>query len=114
MKTINYHTKKFKVVSNSESGALSSGFVFEYEQHQNTLRCTYHGEHIVAGNLLGTVSKKGVITMVYQQLDKQGVLRTGRCTSTPKVMPNGKIRLHEFWEWTSGERTKGNSILEEI
>jgi len=25
-----------------------------------------------------------------------------------------KIRLHESWQWTSGENTKGTSVLEEL
>tara|TARA_B110000259_G_scaffold11504_1_gene12482 strand:+ start:72 stop:215 length:144 start_codon:yes stop_codon:yes gene_type:complete len=25
-----------------------------------------------------------------------------------------KIRLHESWEWTSGDKSKGQSIIEEI
>jgi hypothetical protein len=29
-------------------------------------------------------------------------------------MKNGKIRLHEKWQWTSGDGSKGESILEEI
>jgi hypothetical protein len=39
---------------------------------------------------------------------------TGKCYSTPEIMDNGKIRLHEIWEWTSGDCSKGNSIIEEI
>ena len=25
-----------------------------------------------------------------------------------------KIRLHENWKWTSGDKSEGNSIIEEI
>ena len=39
---------------------------------------------------------------------------TGICFSKPEIMENGKIRLYETWEWTSGDNSKGNSILEEI
>jgi len=39
---------------------------------------------------------------------------TGTCFSKPEIMDNGKIRLHETWKWTSGDKSKGNSILEEI
>jgi hypothetical protein len=39
---------------------------------------------------------------------------TGICTSTPEEIENGKIRLHESWQWTSGNQSKGNSMLEEI
>jgi hypothetical protein len=27
---------------------------------------------------------------------------------------NGKIRLHETWQWTSGDFSSGTSIIEEI
>lgn len=29
-------------------------------------------------------------------------------------MKNGKIRLHETWEWTSGDKSAGKSILDEL
>jgi hypothetical protein len=38
---------------------------------------------------------------------------TGICISKPEILENGKIRLHEFWEWTSGDKSKGTSIIEE-
>ena len=39
---------------------------------------------------------------------------TGICVSKPKIMPNGKIHLHEIWQWTSGDKSKGESVLEEL
>jgi len=39
---------------------------------------------------------------------------TGKCTSTPELMENGKLRLHEVWQWTSGDLSECTSILEEI
>jgi hypothetical protein len=30
------------------------------------------------------------------------------------MLENGKIRLYETWQWTSGDLTKGTSIIEEI
>jgi hypothetical protein len=39
---------------------------------------------------------------------------TGICFSKPVVMDNGKIRLHEDWKWTSGNKSSGQSILEEL
>lgn len=39
---------------------------------------------------------------------------TGTCNSRPELLKNGKIRLHEEWQWTSGDKSKGKSILEEI
>jgi len=39
---------------------------------------------------------------------------TGVCRSVPEVMSNGKIRLHETWQWTSGDGSGGSSVLGEI
>jgi len=41
-------------------------------------------------------------------------LMTGTCHSTPELLENGKIRLIENWQWTSGDKSKGNSVLEEL
>jgi len=38
---------------------------------------------------------------------------TGVCTSKPEFLANGKIRLHESWKWTSGDKSEGKSINEE-
>jgi hypothetical protein len=29
-------------------------------------------------------------------------------------LPNGRLRLHEEWQWTNGDLSKGRSIVEEI
>ena len=52
--------------------------------------------------------------MRYHQINLREELSTGICFSKPEIMDNGKIRLYESWEWTSGDKSNGNSILEEI
>jgi hypothetical protein len=111
---MNYNNKKFKVISNSENGELSSELVFHYKQDGNVLSCTYTDKDILKGHLLGWVDQGGKIEMNYHQINKAGILMTGQCTSTPELLANGKIRLHESWQWTSGDCTKGNSTLEEV
>ena len=44
----------------------------------------------------------------------KGMLMSGICTSKPEIMKNGKVRLREHWQWTSGDKSIGESILEEI
>lgn len=110
---INYDNRKFKPVSNSENGEVSSEMVFHYRQVQNVISCNYSGQHIVNGHLIGLVDEKGCIEMSYHQVNAKGELMTGVCRSSPEIMSNGKIRLHEVWQWTSGDHSKGQSILEE-
>ena len=111
---MNYHNKKFKPVSNTDNGEISAETIFEYRQQGNMLISTYRGGQIKEGHLIGLVDKDGSIEMRYHQVNLKGELMTGICSSKPEMLENGKIRLHETWEWTSGDKSKGNSILEEI
>ncbi|MCH7401361.1 n-acetylglutamate synthase [Belliella kenyensis] len=92
---INYHNKKFKAISNSSNGEVSSEVVFHYIQVGNILTCEYAGGKIVKGHLIGLVDDKGNIDMRYHQVNDSGNIMTGTCKSTPEILPNGKIRLHE-------------------
>ena len=111
---IDYHNKKFRVISTSTNGEVSKDMVFEYRQLGRILSCEYSGGQIKSGHLIGIIDDSGVIDMRYHQIDINLEVSTGKCTSMPEVMSNGKIRLHETWEWTSGDFTKGTSVLEEV
>lgn len=111
---MNYNNKRFKPVSNTDNGETSEETIFEYRQKGTILTSTYKGGKIKEGHLIGLVNKDGTIEMRYHQVNTKGELMTGICFSIPEIMDNGKIRLYEAWEWTSGDRSKGNSILEEI
>ena len=39
---------------------------------------------------------------------------TGICKSTPEILEDGRIRLHEKWQWTCGGGGAGESIVEEV
>lgn len=111
---INYNNRRFKPVLNSENGETSEDTIFEYKQNENIVTAEYSGGKIKKGHLLGLVDDYGNIDMCYHQVNDKGVLMTGVCFSKPEVLANGKIRLHEAWEWTSGDFSKGESIIEEI
>ena len=111
---MNYHDKKFRPISNTENGETSNETLFHYKQVGNILTSEYAGGKIKYGHLIGLVDNAGKIEMRYHQVNESGELMTGICSSTPEMLANGKIRLHESWEWTSGDRSKGESIIEEI
>ena len=114
LQTMNYNNKKFRPVSNSDNGEVSSDMVFHYQQTKNVLTCRYKGKYILDGHLIGLVDETGNIQMSYHQINQYGELMTGICYSTPEILENGKIRLTEKWQWTSGDQSKGSSILEEV
>ncbi|MBC8769261.1 n-acetylglutamate synthase [Arenibacter sp. BSSL-BM3] len=109
-----YNNKAFRPIKNSENGETSEETIFEYKQNGSILTSDYSGGQIVRGHLIGLVDENGNIKMSYHQINIKGEIMTGICFSKPEVMPNGKIRLHETWEWTSGDKSKGMSILEEL
>ncbi|NER14918.1 n-acetylglutamate synthase [Leptobacterium flavescens] len=111
---VNYHNRKFKAVRNTENGETSEETIFHYKQYGNIVSSDYSGGNIVRGNLIGIVSLNGTIDMRYHQVNIKGELMTGTCTSIPEVLADGKIRLHEKWQWTSGDKSEGYSIIEEL
>lgn len=110
---INYNGKKFKPLSNSENGEVSEDMIFTYHQNGNILESSYSGGEIVKGHLIGIVSENGEIDMRYHQINKSGNIMTGTCQSKPEIMENGKIKLYETWQWTSGDQSHGSSVLME-
>ena len=111
---IDYNDRRFRPVRNSDNGETSSETIFHYKQEGNVLSSSYSGGRIRSGQLIALVDDEGHIDMRYHQVNDKGELMTGVCRSKPEVMPNGKIRLHETWRWTSGDGSQGSSVLEEI
>jgi len=74
----------------------------------------YEGGPVRFGSLVALADAEGRLEMRYRHLDSRGLLRTGECQSTPEILPDGRLRLHESWRWTNGDLSDGRSILEEI
>lgn len=110
---ISYAGRRFVAVENSDSGEVSTATAFDYHQQGTHVWATYRGGQVARGHLLGTSDTEGNLSFAYHHLNTAGELRTGRCTSTPELLPDGRIRLHESWQWTdTGER--GRSVVEEV
>lgn len=110
---INYNNKTFKPLSNTENGETSGETVFMYKQTGNIVTSDYSGGKIIRGHLIGVVDEQGSINMHYHHVNDRGELMSGICKSEAEILENGKIRLHENWQWTSGDKSKGKSIIEE-
>jgi len=111
---MNYNNRKFRTVKNSDIGETSNETIFQYYQKDHILTSQYEGRKIIKGYLLGLVDKAGNIEMRYHQINTKGKLMTGVCQSRPEVLSNRKIRLYENWKWTSGNKSSGKSVIEEI
>lgn len=113
MSKINYNNKRFVSYKNSENGEVSSETVFEYRQKDDLVWAGYSGGEIVFGTLIANVVENNCLEMRYQHINKNGELMTGKCFSTPEILDDGRIRLYEKWQWTCGDRSSGESIIEE-
>lgn len=111
---MNYNNKKFRPLRVSNNGQTTNETIFKYKQTGNILTSEYYGGQIVKGHLIGLVDNNGNIEMSYHQINTKGELMTGICSSKPQITPDGKIRLYEKWQWTSGDKSSGQPILEEI
>jgi len=111
---IDYNDRRFIPVSNSANGEVSPEVVFHYKQIGRIVTCSYAGGRIISGQLIALVDDEGLLDMRYHQVNDRGELMTGVCRSTPEVLADGRIRLHEAWRWTSGDGSSGNSLLEEL
>lgn len=111
---INYHDRRFVPVSNSANGEVSPEVIFHYRQTGRIVTCSYAGGRIVSGQLIALVDDEGRLDMRYHQVNDRGELMTGVCRSNPEVLPDGRLRLHEEWRWTSGDGSIGSSLLEEV
>lgn len=111
---MNYNGKTFHSVANTSNGEVSAETIFHYRQTDNIVTATYAGGGIKTGHLIAVADENGCLDMRYHHVNVGGDLQTGVCRSTPEILPDGRIRLHENWQWTSGDGTSGQSMIEEI
>jgi len=112
--TPSYDRKRFRSVANAAHGEVGAETIFEYAQRGNIVSATYRGGAVVFGMLLATMDPDGSLDMRYQHVNARGELMTGICRSRLEVLDDGRYRLHEAWQWTCGDRARGESIVEEI
>lgn len=111
-KELNLNGKKFKSVSSSNIGEVSSSTLFEYRQNGNLVWATYQGGEILFGTLSGRIEQSNLI-FTYQHQNIKGDFKTGKC-KTVIELKDERLILKEKWEWTCDDYSKGKSELEEI
>ncbi|MVM28587.1 n-acetylglutamate synthase [Spirosoma sp. HMF4905] len=109
-----YNNKTFRSITNTSNGEVSGDTLFQYHQDGQIVWAEYSGGSIAKGFLIAKLLDSNCLDMRYQHVNTQGELMTGRCHSTPEQLPDGRIRLHERWQWTSGDNSSGESIVEEV
>ena len=111
---ISYDACVFRSVANSSGGDVGGETTFHYHQRDNVVWATYAGGSVVFGTLVAKVDASGNLDMRYQHVSVDGHFKSGRCESRPEALPDGRLRLHERWQWTDGAEGQGESIIEQV
>ena len=110
----NYDGRIFRSVANTHNGEVSGATLFRYRQLGAVVWATYEGGGVSEGHLIATVAADGALDMRYHHVSPTGALMTGVCRSRLEILPDGRYRLHETWQWTSGDQSRGTSVVEEV
>lgn len=114
MREVQLRRKGIRSVSNTDNGEVGSDTLFYYHQADNVVSADYRGGTIVQGHLLAQVLQNGQLDMRYHHLNNKGEFMLGKCLSTPVILPDGRMKFAESWQWLSGDMSSGYSEIEEI
>jgi hypothetical protein len=109
-----YDNKIFAPASNSPNGEVDDTTRFHYRQIDSHVWADYSGGSIARGHLIAVCAPDGTLDMRYHHVNNAGELMTGQCKSSPVKLDDGRLRLLEKWQWTSGDLSQGESVLEEV
>ena len=71
------------------------------------------GGDVKKGSMIGKVSDNGELDFFYHHLNMKDEIRAGKCHSVPAINAEGKIELHEEWQWLNGDCSCGRSVVVE-
>ncbi len=104
----NLNNKRFRALSNSETGQVDDNTIFNYFQRDNLIWANYSGGQIKCGNLMGTRKGK-MLRFNYHHVSDKDEIKSGTCESEIKTI-NNKLHLFENWAWSNGVKGKSHLI----
>lgn len=108
---IDYDGRRFRSTEH-EPGADAP--IAWYRQSGDLLWADFAGGAVRRGSLSGRCAADGTLEFTYTMVMVDGAIIAGRCWSTPELLEDGRIRLHEKWERYGTHAAGGVSELEEI
>lgn len=110
----NLEGKIFRSLTNTENGEVGTHTFFHYHQNDKVVTAQYSGGSIICGHLIAKVLPGDQLDMRYHHLNNKGELMLGKCLSTPELLPDGRLKFKESWQWLSGDMSSGYSEIEEV
>jgi hypothetical protein len=108
---VSLHGRRFRGNA-AGGGGVSGETVFDYGQDDDLIWARYFGGAVRLGHLAGT-RREDTLDFRYAHVTLTGETASGHCASTVVPLADGRLSLHERWEWDSRAGT-GTSVLEEI
>jgi hypothetical protein len=85
-----------------------------YHQDGDLVWAEFGGGRVRRGSLVGTSDADGVLRFTYCMVLRGGEVVSGRSTSVPVLLDDGRIRLTERWERYGPHAGTGVSYLEQV
>jgi hypothetical protein len=109
--SIDYDGRRFRSTAH---GPDADAPIALYRQEGDLLWAEFSGSDVRRGSLSGLSAGDGTLQFTYTMVLADGEIVAGRCRSTPEVLPDGRIRLHEQWERYGPRASSGVSQLDEV
>lgn len=110
---LQYDRRVFTAASNTANGDVKPGLEFHYHEEGDLVWAFYEGAGVELGMLVAVKDQHGRLRMAYQHLADTDQVRAGTCFSYPEILADGYLRMHEYWRWSSGDGSAGESQLRE-
>ncbi len=106
--------RRLVLASNSAGAdAAAGGTIFHFRQRGRVVWATYEGGGIELGLFLAQSDGGDRLDFRFEQITAAGEFRTGRGVSRIEDLGDGRLRLRDVWEYTSGGSGSGEAVLEE-
>ncbi|SHK05180.1 hypothetical protein SAMN05443637_102161 [Pseudonocardia thermophila] len=103
--------RTFVGVSNTGDGEVDTATVFTYHERDGLVWAEYAGGGIRLGRLAGTRTGDE-LDFRYVHVSTDLSTSSGHCHAWLELLPDGRIRSNEEWEWESRPGS-GRSVVEE-
>lgn len=111
--TIDYDGRTFASLAAETAGDDGYGPLGHYHQRGDIVWAEFAGGAVVRGSLVGSCAADGTLTLAYSQLLRSGEVVSGRCTTTPELLHDGRLRLREQWQRFDDDCSTGVSHIVE-
>jgi hypothetical protein len=111
---LDYDGRRFRSSAAETADGDGRGPIGHYHQRGDLVWAHFSGGAVREGSLVGTCAADGTLTLAYCQVLTGGEVVAGRCTTTPELLDDGRLRLREEWERFDAAGSRGISYIEEL